>query len=95
MTFAIRTENLTRIYKFRGCKKGDHQELFSLNNVNIEVQPSELFGLLGHNGAGKTILIKILTTLLSPSAGKAWVSDIDVSDDPVSVRRMIDIMTNY
>lgn len=73
MNFAIKTEKLGRIYKIRGGKKSDPRELVALDDVNIEVQPGELFGLLGPNGAGKTTLIKILTTLLAPTQGKSWV----------------------
>ena len=49
--------------------------------VDLEVEPGELFGLLGPNGAGKTTLIKILTTLLLPSAGTARVFGFDVERD--------------
>jgi len=93
MDFAIKTLNLGRIYKIRGGKKEDPRELVALRDVNIEVQPGELFGLLGPNGAGKTTLIKILTTLLSPSSGKAWVSGYDVSQDPVKVRERINMVS--
>ena len=58
MNFAIKTENLGRIYKIRGGKKSEPRELVALQDVNVEVQPGERFGLLGPNGAGKTTLIK-------------------------------------
>ena len=67
MNLAIKTENLGRIYKIRGGKKSEPRELVALQDVNVEVQPGELFGLLGPNGADKTTLIKILTTLLAPT----------------------------
>jgi ABC-2 type transport system ATP-binding protein len=93
MNFAIRTQNLGRIYKIRGGKKEDPKELEALKGVNLEIQPGELFGLLGPNGAGKTTLIKILTTLLAPSSGHAWVSGFHVSEDPVQVRRRINMVS--
>jgi ABC-type multidrug transport system ATPase subunit len=57
-TFAIRTENLKRIYKIRSRKKSEHKELIALQDVNLSIQQGELFGLLGPNGAGKTTMIK-------------------------------------
>ncbi|MBC7320730.1 ABC transporter ATP-binding protein, partial [bacterium] len=64
-----------------------------LDRVNLEVQKGELFGLLGPNGAGKTTLIKILATLLSPTSGRAWVAGVDVVENPVEVRRHINMVT--
>ena len=93
MNFAIRTEKLGRIYKIRGGKKSEPRELVALQDVNVEVQPGELFGLLGPNGAGKTTLIKILTTLLAPTKGKAWVAGLDVEKEPEKVRSRINMVS--
>ena len=93
MNFAIRTEKLGRIYKIRGGKKSEPRELVALQDVNLEVQPGELFGLLGPNGAGKTTLIKILTTLLAPTKGKAWVAGLDVEKEPEKVRSRINMVS--
>lgn len=93
MNLAIRTENLSRIYKIRGGKKQAAKQLIALQDVNLEVKPGELFGLLGPNGAGKTTLIKILTTLLSPSNGKAWVAGYDVHQEPQQVRQRINMVS--
>jgi ABC-2 type transport system ATP-binding protein len=93
MNFAIQTKQLGRIYKIRGGKKEEPKELEALKDVNLDVQPGELFGLLGPNGAGKTTLIKILTTLLAPSSGQAWVSGFDVSQNPEQVRRNINMVS--
>jgi ABC-2 type transport system ATP-binding protein len=93
MNFAIKTKNLGRIYKIRGGKKTEPRELVALKDVNIEVEPGELFGLLGPNGAGKTTLIKILTTLLAPSQGKAWVDGLDVEKEPAKIRSRINMVS--
>jgi len=65
----------------------------AINNVNIDVEPRELFGLLGPNGAGKTTLIKILTTLLVPTQGKVWVAGLDVEQEPEIVRPQINMVS--
>ncbi|HZD58218.1 MAG TPA: ABC transporter ATP-binding protein [Anaerolineales bacterium] len=93
MDFAIRTENLSRIYKIRGGKKSEPKELVALRDVSVQIRPGELFGLLGPNGAGKTTLIKILTTLLAPTTGRAWVSGLDVVQDPEKVRPRINMVS--
>lgn len=93
MNLAIKTENLTRVYKIRGGKKTEPKELVALKDINFEVQQGELFGLLGPNGAGKTTLIKILTTLLSPTSGRAWVAGFDVSNNVGEVRKRINMVS--
>jgi len=93
MNFAIITSNLSRIYKIRSAKKGDPKELVALQDINLEIQPGELFGLLGPNGAGKTTLIKILTTLLAPTTGQAYVAGYDVTREPGKVRQRINMVS--
>jgi ABC-2 type transport system ATP-binding protein len=93
MNLAIHTEKLSRIYKIRGGKKTEPHSLMALNDVNLEIQPGELFGLLGPNGAGKTTLIKILTTLLAPTTGHAWVAGFDVASEPEKVRPRINMVS--
>lgn len=65
---AIRTRNLTKVYKGFGKKKGP-----ALDRVNLTIPEGEVFGFLGRNGAGKTTTIKILCSLLKPGAGEAFV----------------------
>lgn len=61
----------------------------ALRNVSFEVKQGEIVGLLGPNGAGKSTTMKILTTYLHSTKGKATVAGIDVSKDPLGVRRNI------
>lgn len=93
MDFAIKTEKLGRIYKLRNAKKDDPKELVALEDINIEIQPGELFGLLGPNGAGKTTLIKVLTTLLAPTSGSAHVTGLNVLENPTEVRTRINMVS--
>ncbi|OGO64183.1 MAG: ABC transporter [Chloroflexi bacterium RBG_19FT_COMBO_47_9] len=81
------------MYQIRGGKKSEPRTLVALNDINLQVQPGELFGLLGPNGAGKTTLIKILTTLLAPSTGHAWVEGYDVAEEPEKVRPRINMVS--
>lgn len=92
-TLAIKTENLGRIYKIRGAKKNEAHELVALKDVNLEVRRGELFGLLGPNGAGKTTVIKILTTLLTPTSGRAMVDGLDVVTQHRQIRQRINMVS--
>jgi ABC-2 type transport system ATP-binding protein len=55
----------------------------------VQIGQSEIFGLIGPNGAGKSTLIKMLTTLLPPSAGSARVAGYDIVSQSAEVRRHI------
>ena len=61
-------------------------DLTAVNGVNLSIQRGEIFGLLGPNGAGKTTVIKMLTTLLPPSAGTALVAGFDIRKHSARVR---------
>ncbi len=64
-------------------------ELEAVGGVSFAVAPGEVFGLLGPNGAGKTTTIRVLTTLLPPSEGRALVAGYDVRSEPLAVRASI------
>src|SRR5258708_17913485 len=57
----------------------------AVNGLDLCVQPGEIYGFLGPNGAGKSTVVRILCTLLRPSAGTALVAGYDVTEDPQSV----------
>lgn len=61
----------------------------AVSNLTLEVRPGEIFGFLGHNGAGKTTTIKMLIGLLTPDEGRVTVGGIDVTRDPLAVKRQI------
>jgi ABC-2 type transport system ATP-binding protein len=66
--------------------------LTAVNDVDLDIEPGELFGLLGPNGAGKTTLISILATMTDPSSGSATVCGYDVTKEQSSVRSSIGIV---
>lgn len=59
------------------------------DNVSFTVEAGEIVGLLGHNGAGKTTVMKLLTGFIEPTSGEAWLDDILVQDDPVAAQAQI------
>ena len=61
----------------------------AVEGLDLEVERGDVFGLLGPNGAGKTTTIRMLTTLLAPSAGSARVCGFDVSTQAREVRRRV------
>jgi ABC-2 type transport system ATP-binding protein len=75
----LRAIGLTRYFKAYAA----------VDHLDLEILPGEVFGLLGPNGAGKTTTIKMLTTLLPPSSGEAFVDGFDVRRHPGSVRASI------
>jgi ABC-2 type transport system ATP-binding protein len=64
----------------------------AVNGISFDVEEGEIFGLLGPNGAGKSTLIRMMTTLLPPTAGTAVVSGYDVREQPDGVRRSIGVI---
>jgi ABC-2 type transport system ATP-binding protein len=64
----------------------------AVDDISFAVQRGEIFGLLGPNGAGKSTLIRMLTTLIPPTAGTAEVDGIDVVRDPNGVRKVIGVI---
>lgn len=71
---------------------GEHE---ALSGVSFEVQPGELFGLLGPNGGGKTTLLHVLSTLLEPTAGKARIGGGDVVRERGAVRARIGVVFQH
>ncbi|MFF0517702.1 ATP-binding cassette domain-containing protein [Actinomadura nitritigenes] len=68
---------------------GKHGTVEAVRGVDLSVAPGEIVGFLGPNGAGKTTTLRMLTTLLAPTAGTAQVAGRDLRADPGGVRRRI------
>src|ERR671919_1170947 len=70
-------------------------DVVALDGLDLEVQAGTVFGLLGPNGAGKTTLVRVLATLLRPTAGRAGVLGHDVVAEPLAVRRRIGLAGQF
>lgn len=70
-------------------------DLVALDNLNLSIEAGSVFGFIGPNGAGKTTTMRILTTLLQPTSGEAWIAGHSVRDDPTGVRRAIGYMPDF
>lgn len=81
---SISIQNITKTYE-KGTIK-------ALNQVNLTINSGELFGLIGADGAGKTTLFRILTTLLIPDSGTASVAGFDVVKDFNEIRKIVGYM---
>ena len=88
MTDAIRVEGLRKVFRPRS-----RAPVNALDGLSFSVRRGHIFGLLGPNGAGKTTTLRILTTLIRPTAGSAEVAGLDVVRDPLGVRRAIVVVT--
>jgi len=82
LTAALRTQGLVKRYG----------RTLAVAGVDLEIAPGEIFGLVGPNGAGKTTTIRMLATLLPPSAGEAEICGFSVERQPDEVRRRIGYM---
>ena len=79
---AIETEGLTRSFG----------QLVAVDRVDLKVESGQFFGFLGPNGAGKSTMIKMLTGLLEPSAGKIRILQLDLATNLVEVKRQIGVV---
>lgn len=87
---AIEVTHLRRTFKsYVGVIKRTAKEVVGVDDISFAVEDGELFGLLGPNGAGKTTTIKMLTTLLIPTAGSASIRGMDVVKQAQEVRKRI------
>src|SRR5918998_5981249 len=77
---AIEASDLVREFK-----KGPR----AVDGIDLRVEGGEIYGFLGPNGAGKTTTVRMLTTLLAPTGGRAEVAGHDVARDPAAVRLRI------
>lgn len=63
--------------------------VWAVKNLNLELNPGEIFVLLGPNGAGKTTTLKLIAGLLHPTDGEIYIKDIDVKKEPIKAKSLI------
>ncbi len=85
MAAIIETKGLTKRYK----------TVTAVKDLTLSVEEGAIYGFVGPNGAGKTTTMHILTTLLHPTAGEAWVGGYSVTKQPRDVRRIIGYMPDF
>jgi ABC-2 type transport system ATP-binding protein len=85
MTNAIETSGLVKTFG----------ETRALDGVDLAIRAGSVYGLLGPNGAGKTTTIRVLTTLLKPTEGRAWVLGHDVVGEAAVVRQKVSLTGQY
>jgi ABC-2 type transport system ATP-binding protein len=85
LTSIIQLTNLTKRYGTQ----------LAVNGINLEIQAGEIFGFIGPNGAGKTSTIRILSTLLAPTSGEAYVGGFSVQREAHHVRGLIGYMPDF
>jgi len=84
----LQTDGLAKTYAVRR-KHGQDAAVEAVRGVDLSIRAKEIFGFLGPNGAGKTTALRMLTTLLTPTAGKARVVGYDLHTQPKQIRRCI------
>ncbi len=85
----IRTDGLSKT--FDGDKRTGQVQ--AVSGLSLDIQQGQVFGFLGPNGAGKTTTVRMLSALIAPTAGRAWVNDLEVGKHDTAIRGSIGILT--
>jgi ABC-2 type transport system ATP-binding protein len=90
MDLIIDIQDLVKIFTKSGKRSSN---TIALNKINLRLQRGTIFSFLGPNGAGKTTAVRVLSCLLKPTAGSAYVFGKNVIEDPVGIRARIGVLT--
>lgn len=82
-TIAIKTSNLTKVFNGN----------IAVDNLNLEIERGELFGLVGPDGAGKTTTMRLLTAIMEPTSGEAWVAGHSIIKEGERIKENIGYMS--
>lgn len=86
----IRTKALTKIFEI---KKG--ADIPAVVDLDLSIDQGEVFGFLGPNGAGKTTTVGMLTSLIGPTSGEAWVNGFKVGSEDKEIRSSVSVLTEH
>jgi ABC-2 type transport system ATP-binding protein len=86
----IRTKALTKIFEI---KKG--VDIPAVVDLDLSIDQGEVFGFLGPNGAGKTTTVGMLTSLIGPTSGEAWVNGFKVGSEDREIRSSVGVLTEH
>lgn len=75
----IKIENLVKLYNNKKA----------LDGLNLEIKAGEIFGLIGHNGAGKSTTIKSIVSIIKPTSGKIYINGLDLEEKRDEIKKMI------
>lgn len=67
----------------------------AVREMTFSLEPGSIFGFVGPNGAGKTTTMKMISTLLRPDAGRAFIGDVEVTGNPVKARQLLGYMPDF
>lgn len=73
----------------------EYDDLVAVKNLSLNIAKGAIYGLIGPNGAGKTTTLKTLVGLLEPTHGSVFINDININDNPTSIRRMVGYMPDF
>lgn len=75
--------------------KKDYNGFQAVKDMSFTLEPGDVFAFIGSNGAGKTTTIRMIATLLEPTSGTAILNGIDVTQDPMAIRKLIGYMPDF
>ncbi len=93
----LKVEHLKKIFKLskkqQNIEKGEKYKV-AVNDLSFVMYKGEIYGLLGPNGAGKTTTLRMLSTLIKPDEGDAYINGVSIRKEPEKIRKMIGFLTS-
>ena len=82
------------ILSVRSLRK-EFSDLVAVRDINFDLEPGQVVGLVGHNGAGKTTFLRMVATLLHPTNGTAFINGLDIKEDYLKIRKIIGFLPDF
>lgn len=93
----LKVERLKKTFKLskkqQNIEKGEKYKV-AVNDLSFVMYKGEIYGLLGPNGAGKTTTLRMLSTLIKPDEGDAYINGVSIRKEPEKIRKMIGFLTS-